>query len=553
MDDYKIQLVIDAQNKATAEINKLQKQIDWMKSSTTSAMSSIKSAIAWLWLTAMITSATKSIINLWDNLEKAKISFTTMLWSVESAEALLWQLSDFASKTPFELTGIRENAKQLLAMWIQAEEIVPTLKALWDVSAWLNVPLERLALNYGQVITQWKLTWKELKDFTTAGVPLLDELSASLWRSKTEIQDMVSKGQISSQDMVKAFQSMTSEGWKFADLMSKQSDTLSWKRSNMNDSLEAIGETIGESLTPILKSYVDQANARIEENKENIINSAQAWYEAVATAIDTTITAFKVVWNAINTVAEAFGSMIESGAETNASWVSSMMWNRSDFFYFVNQGITAIAKSLNTLLKTANSLWKVITKKDFWSWIYESGMTNKTWREWIKDSRNKTTEYLKNSMKPVADTREETTNDLYQSLEDNYVNRVSQVVSSANNSMKKSFEWFDFGTKTIQWLSESLAWSGGSGGSGWKSLKQSVEEVSEDAKAMQDAIEQLDKELEAQHELARKNAEALYKEYWTALDKTASNIEKLSGEIVKLQDKMNEIWVGANEDLAKIS
>lgn len=90
---------------------------------------------------------------------------------------MLAQLSDFAQKTPFELQGVRTNAQQLLGMGVSLENIIPTLKMLGDVSAGLNVPLERLALNYGQVITQGKLTGRELRDFAVAGVPLLEELA----------------------------------------------------------------------------------------------------------------------------------------------------------------------------------------------------------------------------------------------------------------------------------------------------------------------------------------------------------------------------------------
>ncbi len=100
--------------------------------------------------------------------------------------------------------------------------------------------MERLALNYGQVLTQGKLTGKELKDFTTAGVPLLDELSKNLGKSKTEIQDMVSAGKISAKDMVDAFDSMTSAGGRFADLMEQQSQTLSGQWSNLQDTLAGI-------------------------------------------------------------------------------------------------------------------------------------------------------------------------------------------------------------------------------------------------------------------------------------------------------------------------
>jgi hypothetical protein len=48
---------------------------------------------------------------------------------------MLSELSEFAKKTPFELVGIRQNAKQLLAMGIASKDIIPTLKALGDVSS----------------------------------------------------------------------------------------------------------------------------------------------------------------------------------------------------------------------------------------------------------------------------------------------------------------------------------------------------------------------------------------------------------------------------------
>ena len=159
-------------DKITADIKKAKSDIKthwWGGSSIGESLSGWfgKAALATAAI-AVTTELGKKAIELWSNLQQAQISFETMLWSWEQAQALLSQLSQFASKTPFELTGIRENAKQLLAMWISADDMIPTLKALGDVSAWLNVPLERLALNYWQVITQGKLTGKELKDFTAA-------------------------------------------------------------------------------------------------------------------------------------------------------------------------------------------------------------------------------------------------------------------------------------------------------------------------------------------------------------------------------------------------
>jgi putative viral A-type inclusion protein len=58
-----------------------------------------------------------------------------MLGGAEAAKKMLQDLSDFAANTPFELTGVRQTAKQLLAYGIEAHKIIPTLKALGDVSA----------------------------------------------------------------------------------------------------------------------------------------------------------------------------------------------------------------------------------------------------------------------------------------------------------------------------------------------------------------------------------------------------------------------------------
>ena len=229
---------------------------------------------AWEWAKwvaiGSIGAMAKSVVHLADQYEQAKISFTTMLGSADKASDLLTKLSAFAKKTPFELSEVRENAKQLLAMGISAEKIIPTMKALGDVSAGLSVPMERLALNYGQVMTKGKLAGQELKDFTTAGVPLLDELSKNLGKSKTEIQAMVSKGQISAEMVTEAFRTMTSEWGKFADLMSAQSGTLSGMWSNFSDSLAQIGEKIWLYLLPWLKESVDWI-ARLFNKPQNAI------------------------------------------------------------------------------------------------------------------------------------------------------------------------------------------------------------------------------------------------------------------------------------------
>jgi len=196
--------------------------------------------------------------------EQTTIAFTTMLGSAEKADKLLKELADFASKTPFTITGIEQNAKMLLAMSIPLEDLLPTLKSLGDISSGLNVPLERLALNFGQVKVQGKLTGRELRDFSVAGVPLIAELAKNLNKSEAEIKDMVSAGKIGFDEVEKAFQTMTGEGGKFFDLMDKQSETLLGQISNIKDSFIKIARVMGAIFLPAAKGVAEKLAVLVE-------------------------------------------------------------------------------------------------------------------------------------------------------------------------------------------------------------------------------------------------------------------------------------------------
>lgn len=206
-------------------------------------------ALVGLGVTKALSTAAWRAYTLAGNLQQADVAFTTMLWGAEAARKMLQDLSDFAANTPFELTGVRQTAKQLLAYGIEAHKIIPTLKALGDVSAGLSVPMEQVAYAYGQVKSATKLTGNDLKQFINAGVPIIQELAKNMGVAESKIKDMVSAGKIWFADVEKAFQTMSSEWGKFANLMEKQSDTMMGAWSNLQDSIDSLGEAIWSLFT----------------------------------------------------------------------------------------------------------------------------------------------------------------------------------------------------------------------------------------------------------------------------------------------------------------
>lgn len=205
---------------------------------------------------ALGVSAVKSAADF----EQTTVAFTTMLGSGEEAKRFLEELANFAKTTPFTLPGVERSARQLLAVGFEAKDVLPVLRDVGNVAAGLGLGeegLQRLILNLGQVQSQGKLTGRELRDFAVAGVPLLEELSKELGKTTAEVQDLISKGEIETDVVLKAFNNMASAGGRFADLMEKQAETVQGKFSNLKDTFELMKRELGKELLPVVAELAD--------------------------------------------------------------------------------------------------------------------------------------------------------------------------------------------------------------------------------------------------------------------------------------------------------
>jgi len=192
-----------------------------------------------------VVSASSNVLQSAADFQQSRVAFDTMLGSAEKAKKMLKEISDFAQRTPFELPEVVTGAKQLLAYNIEAEKIIPTFEALGNIAAGVGKDkLPQLILAYGQVRTATKLTGAELRQFTEAGVPMLDALAKQFGVTTGAVQDMISKGQVGFPDVEKAIAGMSSEGGKFFNLMDKQSKTFDGVLSNLNDNFMRVGRNM---------------------------------------------------------------------------------------------------------------------------------------------------------------------------------------------------------------------------------------------------------------------------------------------------------------------
>lgn len=118
--------------------------------------------------------------------------------------------------------------------------------------------------------TQGKLTGVDLRDFLRAGVPLIQELAKNLNVSEMEIKKMVSQGKIGFADVERAFETMTSAGGKFHNMLSQKATG----RNQAKVAMTLAGESIGKALLPalnalgeIVKSIAEAIQKFVEKNK----------------------------------------------------------------------------------------------------------------------------------------------------------------------------------------------------------------------------------------------------------------------------------------------
>lgn len=200
----------------------------------------------------------KQIASVREEVQALEISFSTLLGSSERSAKLLNELKEFAVSTPLQLNDLAKSAQTLLSFNVEAEKIMPTLKAIGDISMGAADKLQSLTLAFSQMSSTGKLMGQDLLQMINAGFNPLTEISRQTGKSVSELKEEMSKGAISAQMVSDAFISATSEGGKFYNMLAQQSNSLQGAFSNLQgalqDMMNGIGESIQEPLTNTIGS-----------------------------------------------------------------------------------------------------------------------------------------------------------------------------------------------------------------------------------------------------------------------------------------------------------
>ena len=276
-----------------------------------------------------------SLIRVTGEFELQKTTLAAMLGDLNTAEQVITRIQGLAVESPFQFKELTTYAKQLSAFSVPAQELYDTTKMLADISAGLGVGMDRIVLAYGQVRSAAFLRGQEVRQFTEAGIPILDELAKQFSElegravSTNEVFDKISKRLVPFEMVAKVFKDMTSEGGKFYNMQEIQADTLRGKISNLKDAYEVMLNEIGKGQSENIKGAVDWAR-RLMQN-----------YEDTGKALVELVVAYGVYKTALIGITAATNTFTLANHKLLSTLVSAGKWAATNPYILIATGLTA--------------------------------------------------------------------------------------------------------------------------------------------------------------------------------------------------------------------
>lgn len=171
--------------------------------------------------------------------QSAEKAFEVFLGSAEDAKKMVEELRTVAKETPLEFAGVRDAAVLLSNFNVTADQLVPTIEMLSDISKGNQQAFQSLALAYGQANSAGRLMGQDLLQMINAGFNPLNIIAQKTGESMSDLKKRMEAGKVSMTEVTEAFKSATSEGGKFFEMSAKQMDTLAGAESNLKDKTDA--------------------------------------------------------------------------------------------------------------------------------------------------------------------------------------------------------------------------------------------------------------------------------------------------------------------------
>ncbi len=268
----KTQAAIIEQASAARSLASAYRQAHDAASKTSSVMSDMKSLLLQGGIVYGAQQFANSIIQTGGEIAQQHIALRNIIGDARKADELFAQTQQLALESPFKFGELNRDVKQLAAFGVEADNLYDTTKRLADVASGLGVSFERLGLAYGQVKSRSWLDGKELRQFAYAGLPLLQKImelynetgkdGKNNYTTK-DVRDMITKRQVSFEDVDAVIKKMTDEGGQFYNMQYVLSDTLLGRWNKLIDAWDIMLGKFADGKSMVGRFFMTAINGAV--------------------------------------------------------------------------------------------------------------------------------------------------------------------------------------------------------------------------------------------------------------------------------------------------
>jgi len=218
---------------------------------------------------ATLTQFVSQIVDVRGEMQMLESSFETLLGGRANADRMIAEIKEFAVESPLSLSGVSQAAQTLLGFNVAAEDTIPIIKQIGDISMGNEQRFASLTLAFAQMSSTGRLMGQDLNQMINAGFNPLQEISAKTGKSISELKKEMEKGAVSSDMVADAFRSVTAEGGKFYGMTQKQAEGVKGLKAQIEGSTQEMFNNLGKMSEGFITNTY-KATKLLIDNYENI-------------------------------------------------------------------------------------------------------------------------------------------------------------------------------------------------------------------------------------------------------------------------------------------
>ena len=228
------------------------------------AFESVGKTLVGVFSVQQATGFVREVVKVRGEIESLQKSFEILAGKTAGAD-LFAQIKEFAVSTPMTMQSLAKGAQTLLSFNTAAEDVMPTLRAIGDISMGNAQKFDSLVLAFSQMSSTGKLMGQDLLQMINAGFNPLSVISEQTGKSIGKLKEEMSAGAISSEMVAKAFMDATAEGGKFHGMLDTMSKGIEGSLSNLQGAFDDMLNDIGEKSQGVITGSIQEIGRVIAE------------------------------------------------------------------------------------------------------------------------------------------------------------------------------------------------------------------------------------------------------------------------------------------------